>query len=361
MVYFLIFLFLLLVSATEIVTSDEKQKKALFFVSASLVLIFCSIRYGIGFDYYTYLYIYDQLPNTFSLNHDLSDIHGEYLFLSFFIYLKSLGVEYAYISSLTVLIINILFIRFIWKYSEYKCFSILILYSWYLVYIFSTLRQGLSMGIFLAFAFPYLLKKDYLKYSLVVIFAFFFHSSIIVFLLVPLFLKIFKLIEKNYWYIVACISVLIFIPNPILHQFAMSADRELYLDSSTNYLALANRIIAFFIVYLWAKPKEDEEALVLMRKLYFLGFLLYLLMAQSDTIASRFAALFKVFDIVLIPLVLRKLPHKYYPIFMVVMSVYFGFMLMNIVEAFAVLNETGITSSWEYPYITIFNQEDFTF
>lgn len=352
MTYFLIFILFVLLSLIEYCTPNKRTKNNLFYFSALVLLLFCALKYGVGFDYFSYEYVYNSLSS--------SQIDGfssfkvglkvEYLFGRFFILLKDLGIDYIYAHMITIILTNLLMLKFISRYSKYKCFSILILYSWYFVYIFSTLRQGLAMSIILGLAIPFLEKEKYWKYYLVVFITAFVHTSSLVCLSFPLIIRYRKLLESRYLIIVAICFLFVVIPNPVIQLAAQYAEKETYIDSGLSVGALLNRLLACIIVYFLCKPKDRWSANL--RIIYLVGFAFYLLLSQSELIASRSISYFKIYDIVLIPIILTQIQKKQYLMFMSIMCIFLGFMFMNIISAIARIN--GVSSGWIYPYVTIF-------
>ena len=346
---------LVLFSILEYYSRTEKKKKQLFFLSSSILLLFCVLRYNVGFDYDSYEYVYSKLPASFDINYDLSGITGEILFLYIFMLLKSIGVSYPIANSLIILTINLLFLRFISKHSLYKCFSLLILFSLYFVFIFSTLRQGLSMSLFLGFAFPLLEEKKYIKYYITILILTLIHTSIVVTCILTIVMKYKNQIKSFDLILLFVCFAIALIPNPILLNTAETIGRgEGYITStSISYFALFNRTLLFIFIYIFCKPETGKYAN--MKYFYFIGFLLYIVTAQSDLISSRISASIKTLDMILIPLVLHRLPQKFYPVFMVLISIYMGIIFMHLISGIATLS--GYNNGWEYPYKMLLGNE----
>ena len=357
MTYFIVFLILVSFSIFEYYTQSVKIKKRLFLISAVFVLLFCVLRYGVGFDYFAYEYIFDALPNSFIHEQDLSEIHGEILFLYIFIFFKSIGISYPIVNALIILIINLFYIRFISKYSPYKCFSLLILFSFHFVYIFSMLRQGLAMSSFLCFAIPLLEKKQYLKYYLTIFLLTLLHTSIIIVVIIPVLLKYKEIIKKNELILLFLCFLIAIIPNSFLPITAETISQGMHYveNASINYFALINRTLLFMLIYFLSKPEIEKYKDL--KYIYLLGFLIYLITAQSDFIASRISASLKSFEVILIPLILVNLPKKLYPFFILFFSIYAGVIFMNLISGIAGLS--GYDNCLEYPYKMLFGKEYF--
>lgn len=339
----------------DLFSKKEKTKNLLFIISASLLFLFCTLRYGLGFDYFNYQVIFDSVPTEFSLTATFEGIHGERLFLFIFLLFKAIGIDYAYANSIIIAIIAIFFIRFINKYSSYKTFSVLVLYAWFFVYVFALLRQGLAMSLFCGLAYPMLTKKAYVKYYLTILVCIFIHSASFVCLFVPFVIKYFPRLRKYYLLIVLFLFGLLPFSGILLSIIGRLTGATYYLtEGELSIGALLNRIIVFLIIFYLCKTKD--KTLSSMKDLYFLGFFIYLLTAQSDLIASRLGAYFKIFEIILLPICFNKFSYKSSPIAFFIIYVYLGYMLMSIIGTMS--DQYGYANAWDYPYVTIFNQDD---
>jgi hypothetical protein len=354
MVYFIIFIALTLIAVFEHSAKKEVNKRILFFLSSCIVLIFCSFRYEVGYDYVSYYYIYKSLPDTLISCVD-SNIHGEYLFLQFFILLKSFGIPYPFIVAICQSISMLLFLKFINEYSPYKSFSVLILFSWYFTYIFGILRQGLAISLIWGIAYPYFEQKKQIKYYITIFAATLFHTASCIAFLLPAgirFLRMRKIEKELQILILLSVFVIAFVPNPLLPLgMEIVGQKGLYIETnSISYLALFNRVLIFVIVFLLCKTKDEKY--VIIKYVYLMCIFMYVLTAQSDAISSRLAAIFKLGDIILIPYISTSMHKKYVPAFLALMFIYSGFIFMKYIAYMASLID--IRSAWNYPYKMLF-------
>lgn len=356
MTYFIFFILLLIFSIIEFYSKNKRIHSHLFRISATLLFLFCTLRYGVGFDYFNYQSIFENVPSEFSVTSTFEGVHGERLFLLMFMAFKSIGINYEYSNSIIIALTVTFFIIFINRYSKYKAFSILILYSWFFIYVFSTLRQGLAMSIFCAFAYPMLEKKSYFKYYLIIFICIFIHSASFICITIPFVIKYFPRLKRYYLLIFLILLCLVPFNATLISVIGRLIGEVNYIneDGGLNILALLNRIIVFFMIFYLciAKDKKYLE----MKSIYIFGALLYLFLAQSDLIASRLCAYFKLFEIILLPLCSNRISHRSVPLGFFIISVYLGFMFMNILGVMA--DQYGYESVWNYPYVTIFNQDN---
>lgn len=349
MIYFILFILLYVNSIFDYLKND--QKRTHFYLGAFLLISFCAFRFGVGFDYFNYAQIYELLPEfSFNEKQNIDYVHGEYLFLRYFMILKKLGLEYEYASAITIILINLLIFRFINRYSEFKSLSLVVLYCWFFVYIFSTLRQGLALAIILGIGFTFLEKGKTYKFLLICLLSSLFHSSALICVVYPIIIRYRPQFIKLFPYLFFILLFFAFIPNPILNRLSDLIERNVYLEAGMNPLALINRLLSFLLVFFFFKSRNllDEKII----SIYYLGVLLYLFLAQSDLIASRMVVYFKIFELYLYPKIILQLNKKYSVIFLTILFCYLGFMLMNMIFSMAI--NQNIPNGWDYPYITIF-------
>ncbi|MBY0244249.1 MAG: EpsG family protein [Sphingobacteriaceae bacterium] len=353
MIYLSVYVLLLLTSFFEIRNKKEGNNNAIFYVTSTVLVLFCILDFGVSLDYLGYLEIFYKLPNDFSNIQKIKKSHAEFLFASFFLLMKVLGLKYYLINLITSLVTILLFVSFIYKYSKYKTLSLLVLFSLYFVYNFGILRQGLALAIALRFAYPYLVNKNYFKYYVLCGIIFFIHYSSAVLLLAPLIDKFYKL-KKAQEVTILILSFLFsfFVKSVIvqgLHLIGASGYAE---NFHTNYGALAIRFLLFLFVYLLLY-KNNNEQVNRIKNIYFVGFIIYVLLSPIDILASRIAVYYKVFDLLLIPYCLYEYRFKIYAYFFVA-----AYTLTVYVNTLIGISAQLKLNFYEYPYITIFNKED---
>lgn len=354
MIYLMMTFFLSFLSLFEIILKEKILKLILFYIAAATVVIFCSVRYAVGYDFYAYQKIYDQIPNSIFINDGLKDIKGEYLFLKLFTLFKSLGFSYEIASSIILFLINIIFVFTIKKNAKYKILSLLILYSLYFVYIFSTLRQGLAIALSLLICFKFLDSKKIIYYYIFSFLIIFIHSSAIILFIFPLinkYYKFFKNREVMILIIVICCTFLIasYIPSILLILNVEYSSK----DFQINYGAIIIRSILFIVIFLSFPKNCNNHFMEMSKKMYVVGFMLYILLCPMDIIASRLSVYMKIFDIFLISYCLYYSKRKIEVYFFTVC--YSVTLIINIISG---ISSYSNLEFYNYPYVTIFNKED---
>ena len=173
---------------------DQKILKLSVLCLGVLLVVIAGFRYGIGTDYYTYEHIYNNMESA-------SYIEPGYRYVN--IILKYLGCSYEMSVLFFALVTNLLLLHFIKQYSIDFVFS-LVLYVFlnYYFITFNAVRQMFGIAIFLT-GVSYVLKKKYLYFLLITIFATLFHYSIFIGILYP----ICQINKKNIYVIVWFFSI----------------------------------------------------------------------------------------------------------------------------------------------------------
>lgn len=187
----------------------EVSSGILIFLFVPLFLL-SAMRYDIGRDYSTYMLIFE--------NPDLIGVNEKgYMLINNFAIQHGLTLQFVIIiySMLTLLFAFI----FISENSKNKILSLFIFYTYTPFYLqtLNTLRQALAIYIFL-YATKYIHKKNFLAYTLYILFAAVFaHNSVIVVL--PLYF----LLDRKYSNIIKCGLIACFIAVSSLLEFIVQS------------------------------------------------------------------------------------------------------------------------------------------
>lgn len=188
-----------------------------------LLILFIGFRGYVITDFVNYQKFYNELPSLFS-NSDIfnkfSNNYGgwEKGFKIFAIFCKTLGLNYFNFQTVSFLI-DYIIISYLFKYysiNKPMGFCFFILFSGITIE-FNLLRNSKSIALFLL-SIQFLNEKRYIKYILLNLLGFMFHTTGIIYLFVGFFLPI--KISKKILYIILCLGVLIFVLRiPVLLSF----------------------------------------------------------------------------------------------------------------------------------------------
>ena len=366
--YHVIFIVLLLASTYEFFSESSKKIGIFLFF---MLLFFVTLRYGQGSDYFNYIYLFSNSSDEFEnliINRDIGHITTELGFSAIsYIWLKLFSLSPESLSALFSAISFIFIWLFIKKYSVKPILSLFIFYcTFYLIYPFSGIRQGVCISIFIYYLIPLLYKRDYLKYYLWSLVLFSIHFSSIILFILPV-----VNIVKNYnlkqvsILAIAALGVGIVL-NQLLFSFFSTLDLigskvgTYTQNSSFDILSLLLRIVIFVPIILTYNIYERNSIRDLFLKIYILGFLLYLTFMTSALISSRINVYMRYFEIILLVDLLQFLFLKKtnkvlgYTYIIAIMS----FLYVKNIDSFIVQGSYyGHINFYNYPYVTMFDKK----
>lgn len=364
--YILVYVAIVLFTVLSLV---NKRYVNICYVFTFLILtVFLCLRYGQGTDFPAYEYTYNLAPDKFDFKNGIyfSDIvsidYGWWLLNNIF---KSIGFSFSgytiVLSILEMMLIN----RFInWVgYDRYKVLTLLLLFpTVYLTYLFSALRQGLVISIFLGIMIPWLIQKKYVQYLIALLLVSYIHKAAFV-LIVLIFLD--KLSVKQLkLMLIPCFGIG-FVSSKLFAPIFVLIGKPSYIANiSLNPFAILERLVMLVIIfYLYARiPKINGEKLYLIDKImkfYLVGMCIYFAFLMYPLIASRLCIFFKLFEIWLIPQMLPSVSReRRIELLALLLIITSGMTLKNIDTSIKEGSYYTDVSAKNYPYVTIFNKED---
>ena len=307
---------LLLFSLFE-VYSKRDRKWIFLTIIIALSLLLC-VRYGQGTDYFAYNYLYVKTGNLVAeLSRNVSEIHGETLWRVIQSLFVSVGMPFEVFVAIIALITSYFTYLAINRYSPYKVFSIFLLYpTYYLTYYYSAFRQGLIIAIFLGCGVNLLLKKRTAKYIILIFALSLIHIASLALLLIPLtnYLNI-KTIKKIRWKKIIPIAIVLILLTAVsgIGQrvgIYVIAEIKYYFSFNISILAILERTILFCAIYYfhnYKSKKKPTETEALLYKVYSIGYILFMLLLPFATPSQRITAAFKSTEILIIPIITKRL------------------------------------------------------
>ena len=197
---------------------------------------------------------------------------------------------------------------FIYRYSKipWLGFSMLIAFS-YFEYSFGILRQLIAIAILL-YAVPYIENKKPLRFFLLVLLAFLFHRTAIVFAVLYLarYIKVTRivyLVNAAVWVLMIALTPLLF--NVVLKRLLLLLGKSGYTGISFEWSNMTTLLLLFAVAVFFT---VDFSAMTNMRTSIFCwGFLLampFQILAMSNEVFGRMILYYMVFGILLIPNIL---------------------------------------------------------
>lgn len=365
------------IALLELNNKRNVNNKCFFGLAVILTSMLC-LRYGQGTDYNGYHMQFERINPSASLLVN-SLYHGELGWYMLMVIAKRLGMSFDMFIGIISLIMMMLTIRVIIKYSPYKVISLLILYpTYYLTYYYSALRQGLVLCLFLGVGLDLLLKGRFIKYFILISILVFIHSSAAVLFILPFALYLQER-KMNSWLIIAYI-VILFLGYSGLLNILVSRVGD-YFRVSISFTAIIVRIILFFIISKMHKCcvyDSGDNTETVFYNIYKTGFIIYIMFAFAATLSQRLTMPLKAVELLLIPLQLYKiyinkkgdicLNAKRYILvfgkFQILLSTAILIVILNIEMIKNVYSYIGQGNyySWvtpiNYPYISIFDKNE---
>ena len=361
MLFFTIFIVLLISSLLEVGSKGSFKKSfyLLFFIIGLLTVF----RFGVGTDFFSYLWLYDITPEITDWENFISVAEREHGELGFYIVngiFQSFGVSYeAYVFTLSLIMMALIFV-FIMKNSHFKILSLFIFYCmFYFTYINSAQRQGLAVLIFVGILFPLLCQGKFIKFSIGAVVTSLFHISGLILLTTVISNKLGKML-------IVLLAFFFFILNFIL---TMILNREFFLSITgidVNYevggvslMGLLSRTTMLIIITILMRSNSDvDNNIKKIYKMYLVGFSIYLFFVSSDLIASRLNIYFQMLDIVLVSNLLFNLETKKrilysLAIICLIMPLFYWNQVSGQLAQGRYFNSNSIL---DYPYVSVFNQ-----
>lgn len=332
-------------------TGILKRKKIIILSLIFLLSIISSIRYNVGGDYRTYKLMFENIQNGINVKTErayflLNKIIPTYPLLLFVVTFFSLYIIYLALKNLFP------------KYENFL-FSIYV-YLYYLQWNLGTIRQGISIAIFIL-AIPFLQRKQYFKYCFIILIASLFHKTSII--LFPLFLLPFF----SWKFLITMFSLLILFKNAIVttifniiihlnmsYVSYVSGNIKNSLVSQKIGVVFIGRMIMYFIfLFLLKKFKykfanEEKIFLKLLNKI-FLCMLFLNLFLKDFGIAMRIIKYFEILCLLSMIWITVKVikDKKLIKVSMLFLSLIYFFNYIRISESY-------------YPYESIFSEPTYT-
>lgn len=246
----------------------EKKNRILFTIITYLFVVsFWSFRYGIGFDYDTYILMYYEIKHGYS-----SSVEPVYFFISKLFAGVDKG-EYLVIASMSILTYLFLFQILIKK----KILWLGLFFSLVFQYQFmaaNQIRQALAISAFLCLL-PYIEKRETIKWVIgMLLIAILFHVSTLFILLIIPFSKI-KISGKRWCFIIAVLYLLYLFGvfrsfgNILMTSLPLPEKYQLYLTTSRmeaenvgfSFVMLFNVLVALYVA--WNYHLKDQRIFTL--------------------------------------------------------------------------------------------------
>ncbi len=284
--YYIAFVVLLFFAIVEIIT-NKKEKQIFDVLFVGLTIMLC-LRYGQGQDYFSYMYTYYNEP-FYNYKEVLSSNDIGFYSLSY-LCKNVMLLNFEWFAAIVGIISMLMFYKFFQRDCNYSILSLFAFYCFvFFIYLTSAIRQGLAMGIYVAFALPYAYDKKWVKYMLVVLISTSFHSSCLILLAVPLFYTLNNRLVKI-GIILVSFAIMLFGTNLInlssINYFLQNTLNHTGI-SEGDYLEGKIMRIVYTLPILLFLYKFDNEKMQRLFNLYICGLFIYSIFSFIQEIATR--------------------------------------------------------------------------
>jgi hypothetical protein len=309
-----------------------KNNKVLFYILFGLLIFIASIRYGVGTDYFTYLNFFANINDLNQFNH--FEIGLRIISIIF----KNLGLESIHLFGVFALISIIPLSIGVFNNSYFPFFSFFIYFNaFYPNYIFNAVGQGITMGIFI-YLIDDITKNNYKRVFIWSIIAFLFHKSGILILVAYLFSRI----KFNYRFFLVSIAIsLVLFPlrnlysNLIINILPFQLEKQILFYSSVfkdqvTFIGLIQRLLILFpFINFYKKAIITKKEQIIFR-MYFLGFIFYILFSFQGMFATRINMFFRILEIIMFPILIRRSKNKTTKlIFLIIITIWSTSLLLS--------------------------------
>lgn len=279
----------LLISYVFAYIYDLTKRNKYLFLSFVTIVLFCGLRYDVGFDYAGYVDIF------YNIKYDLPTyVEPGFIFINQLFAKFNRG--YVFVFLLMSTITYIIIFTLIKKYDNIHNYVFFLFVFQLLFQINNQCRQGLAIAIFYI-ALYYLQQKKKLKYVILILIGSLFHYSLILFLILIFYREI--NLKSRTWIILMfvsyCVSIVgIFnivgeqliaaIPHYEVYQNTVYSGAT-QLSSSTYIITLFWVLVGTVIAYYKDKVSVNKSLIL---NIYLLGITIYPLFATFHLIERVF-------------------------------------------------------------------------
>lgn len=203
MIYLLLFFILLLFIYHFDYKCNKKYKYFCFYFLMLSMILLAGLRYRIGVDTIRYEVYYKESSDIFSLTFSeifRNENRADPLYVLLSSIARTISDDFWVLQLLQASLVNVIFFRFVKRNTNNVFLAIMLFYViLYLNYMCEVMREACAVSMFLL-AWEFFKKEKWIKYYILCVMAFLFHTSSVVLFFLPLIviLKMDKLFSVNF-------------------------------------------------------------------------------------------------------------------------------------------------------------------
>lgn len=350
-VYFIILVIILALALTELIL----DKRWIGWVTGSILALFAGLRFYLGYDFASYGVYYNRADSLRVLFDGSVRLESGFLFLSSLF--STLGLNYYTFVLFFALLTMAVFTYFLFRFVPYPSMVLAYYYGRFFMARDMGQVRGSLAAIILLFAIPYIIRKQPVKFLLVVYLASLFHVTAYVFIAGYIFnLIIPKVTLKNTAAFLALATFVGYLmQNPILYLWAVPSGYGAYFTNPyytsgpwIRYPILWMQILLLIgmVIFFKYMDLDEDKWIKVMMKLYLLSPIFLLAFGTLETVGGRISTLFATVEVLLVPYFFMSLSR--YKVLNIIC--YIGFSLVIFILIFVI---SGMHRRYT-PYQTIF-------
>ena len=282
-------------------------QRCIEFAFLSTLIFISTFRWETGTDFYSYVFIFDAVPEIGSGDFEsvYQNIELGFKYVTSIVkYFGGLNLYFFTFSILSLLPMWIGLIR-LNRIIEFNILVALLIYLliFFLPYNLNAVRQSVAMGLFV-FSLPFIIERKALPAVLFSILASLFHSTGLLIALSYFFVRYFPIRNYYYFLLLLVVSVGLLFSNllvTIFSSFGVDISRWLELWDSIDAISIFIRLIVLMLL-VFPKPMNlRNNTEMILFNIYFYGVFLYISLGSVGMMATRFNMFFRILEIVIIP------------------------------------------------------------
>jgi hypothetical protein len=343
-VYFSLIAVVCFFSFFDLIRTEHITKKTIFVFLTMLLILFAGTRYETGNDWVEYTKVFNNIPPINEILNNWQELalyrmEAGYLLLNSFV--KWCG------GTINDVFLIACFFTIILLFSTFRRYAILplitiLLYMRYGYLQFNTMfvRQGLAVSLFF-FSLKYIANKNAIKYFLINLIGFFFHSSLLV--VFPIYFIVRKRFSDLTLIIAVAVAIVLsffnamnvlvnIMPNVVQLAVMNYMESGVWGDIQGKFnIAIIEKITIFGICLYFRKTLERKyNSFNLLFNLFVVSIIAYYSLFQMYVFQQRITVIFQLSTIFIIPYILSLFNHekiiKYVTVVFLICTVTFFFM-----------------------------------
>ena len=371
MLYILILLYILICIVHFDLNANVRYRFTCYFFLLFILVLLSTIAYRIGTDANTYQYDYQYIKPIYNISLDYLFEFEKYQpgYVLFLTLCKAISPSYYFFKFIYSVIINGAIFYFINNNTRYIFLAVFsyVLGS-YMYFNFEIFREGMAVATFLL-SLKYYYRHQWMKYLMIALLAFSFHSSAVILFVLPLFSNI-KINNTTLLLSICVFSILIIASSmvkPLVEQtlalfetfnenYSSYLDSEKYGESTLSISRLFNYamniLFPLFMLRQFVKTNSLKPYYVFM--LVSIG--IYII-SQIIPIFYRFNNYFRYFSIIFYIDIFRYLSSSFRQRNFIFIALSICYISLSLRPYFAEIDDTGIQSFHRYyPYSSIIDK-----